>query len=333
MAERAPTEAPNVPGTPRRVIATRLLVLVGAIVALVLVVRTVGTDEVIAAVVRAAPLLPLAALLEALRIALDGVATKLALGGRGRAVPLSMLIASHLVAHGVMNVMPAGRASSEVAKGSMLARYLGAPAAIAMGTTNQANVLLSSALFSLPCALAAHVALGDTALTLAIVAHFVVLFVAGGGLRVLQTRPIALAWIERTFPSRAEAARAFVSASRQTPLLSAAPITAMALGRLCQTAEYAVLAHAVGVPVDALRALAVQGVNLVAAAVGVMVPGQVGSAEAVFALAAQALGTTGAEAVSIALLAHTVSLGYAALGLAVLAVWVSLPRTSDEHAS
>lgn len=299
--------------------------LAGALAALVYVVRSVGTDEVLSLLAQSAWLLPLAALLELGRIALDGVATRMALGPRGRLVPLRTMIASHLVAHGVMNVMPAGRGASEAAKATLLAPYLGAPAAIAMGTTNQANVLLSSALFSLPCALAAHLALHSSGLTLAILVHFAVLFASGAGLRFLQRFPRALRLVERYFARWAVGARRFVEASRETPLLSAGPIAAMSLGRLLQTAEYAVLAYAVGLPVGPLRALAVQGLNLVAAAVGVLVPGQMGSAEAIFAVAADALGSTAAQAVSIALLAHAVSLGFAAVGLVVLGVWVSVP--------
>jgi len=305
----------------------RAAVLLGALIALIFVVRAVGTDEVLSLLAQSARLLPVAAALELGRIALDAVATRMALGSRGSLVPLRTLLAAHLVAHGVMNVMPAGRGASEAAKATLLAPHLGAPAAIAMGTTNQANVLLSSALFSLPCALAAHVALHSNGLTLAIVIHFVVLFASGAGLRFLQRFPRALHFVERHFARWAVGARTFVEASRETPLLSAGPIAAMSLGRLLQTAEYAVLAYAVGLPIGPLRALAVQGLNLVAAAVGVLVPGQMGSAEAIFAVAADALGSTGAQAVSIALLAHAVSLAFAAVGLVVLGVWVSVPTT------
>lgn len=306
-------------------LALRASVLLGALAALVFVVRAVGTGEVMALLAQAAWLLPVAALLELGRIGLDAVATRMALGSRGGLVPLRTLVAAHLVAHGVMNVMPAGRGASEAAKATLLAPHLGAPAAIAMGTTNQANVLLSSALFSLPCALAAHIALHSSELTIAIFIHFAVLFAAGTGLRFLQRFPRALQWVEQHFSRWAAGARGFVEASRETPMLSAGPIAAMSLGRLLQTAEYAVLAYAVGLPVGPLRALAVQGLNLVAAAVGVLVPGQMGSSEAIFAVAADALGSTAAQAVSIALLAHAVSLAFAAVGLVVLGVWVSVP--------
>lgn len=325
--EPAPSEsgvASLVPHGARLVL--RLSVVALALVALVLVVQAVGTDDVLALVARAAPWLPLAALLELGRIGLDAVATRLVLGPRGRAIPVHRLFLLHIVGHGVMNVMPAGRGTSEAAKAIILAGELGGEAAASVGTTNQANVLLSSALFSLPCALAAHVALGSPALTLAIVAHFVVLFAAGYGLRFLQTHPRAVDWVARTFPRWSARVHAFAEASRQTPTLAAGPIAAMALGRLLQTIEYAVLAHAVGLSVTPLAALAVQGLNLVAAAVGVMVPGQLGSAEAIFALAADALGTTPAQAVSIALLAHTVSLAFAGMGLTLLAGWALLPR-------
>lgn len=306
-------------------VALRALVFVGALLALGYVVRSVGTEQVLSLVAQSARLLPLVALLELGCIALDAVATRMALGPRGGLVPLRTLIASHLVAQAVMNIMPAGRGASEAAKATLLAPYVGVPAAIAMGTTNQANVLLSAAIFSLPCALAAHFALGSSELTLAMLLHFAVLFALGAGLRFLQRFPRALRFVERYFARWAVGARRFVEASRETPLLSAGPIAAMLFGRLLQTAEYAVLAYAVGLPIGPMHALAVQGLNLVAAAVGVLVPGQLGSAEAIFAVAAEPLGFTAAQAVSIALLAQVVSLGFTAVGLVVLGVWVSVP--------
>jgi hypothetical protein len=328
MTDPSPAPPPRTQSTSRVWLSRigRLGVMLAAAAAMVFVVRSVGTEEVLTLAVNAAPFLPLAVLLEFGRIALDAVAGRVALGARGAHIPLRLLIASQIVAHGVMNVTPAGRSSSEAAKATLLAGYLGAPAAIAMGTTNQANVLLSSAFFSLPCAVAAHLAMHSWALTLAIVAHFVVLFVAGAGLRLIQVHPYALAWAEQTFPRWSKGARAFAKASRETPILSFKPIALMSLGRLCQTAEYGVLAHAVGLSITPLGALAVQGLNLVAAAVGVMVPGQLGSSEAIFALGAEAIGSTTVEAVSIALLAHSVSLGFAALGLSMLAVWVLVPH-------
>lgn len=321
--------APSAPGAlvPRGVgLALRALVVVAALVALVLVVRAVGTDEVLGLVAQAAPWLPVAALLELGRIGLDALATRLVLGPRGREIAVHRLLLLHVVAHGVMNVMPAGRGTSEAAKAIILADQLGGEAAASMGTTNQANVLISSALFSLPCALAAHLALHSAGLTAAIVAHFVVLFAAGYGLRFLQTHPRAVDWVAGRSPRWSARVHAFAEASRQTPTVAVGPVAAMALGRLLQTLEYAVLAHAVGLGVTPLAALAVQGLNLVAAAVGVLVPGQLGSSEVIFALAADALGTTPAQAVSIALLAHTVSLAFAGMGLTLLAGWALLPR-------
>jgi hypothetical protein len=304
----------------------RILVAIAAVLALAFVVRAVGTDEVLASVRLAAPWLPLAALLELGRIGLDAVATRSVLGPAGRGIPLVRLFVLHLMTHGIMNVMPAGRGTSEAAKAMLLADDLGTETAVSMGTTNQANVLLSSAFFSLPCALAAHLALASAPLTLAILGHFAVLFAAGFGLRVLQTHPRAVQWLAGLLPRWSARVHAFAEASRRTPTLAAWPIAAMMLGRLLQTGEYAVLAHGVGLEVSAPAAFAVQGLNLVAAAVGVLVPGQLGSAEAIFALAADALGTTPAMAVSIALLAHTVSLGFASIGLSLLAASALLTR-------
>jgi uncharacterized membrane protein YbhN (UPF0104 family) len=95
----------------------------------------------------------------------------------------------------------------------------------------------------------------------------------------------------------------------------------MFAGRTVQTIEYALIAYAVGLHVGILEALAVQGTNLVAAAVGVFVPGQVGSAEAVFAAAAKVLDTTVARAMSIALLSHAVQLILVVAGFVLLFGW------------
>lgn len=291
------------------------------VVLLASTVHAVGAEEIGRLLLSAARWAPLAALLELARIAMDAVATRLVLGERARAIPLLRLIAAHIAAHGVMNVFPAGRGSSEIVKGTLLAPWLGVGPAVAMGTSNQANVLISSAIFSLPCAAAAAVVTGDERLPIAIVIHFVVLFLSGLGLRFAATNPHVERFVARRLPLLAPRLETFHSASREAPLLAWPPVLAMFAGRGLQTLEYAVLAHAVGIDVSVLSALAVQGTNLVAAAVGVFVPGQLGSSEAVFALAAGALGTTAARATSVALLAHVLSFFWVGAGLLILLGW------------
>ncbi len=315
---------PEAVAAPRRSWAPFLrvtLALVG-IALLVSIVRHAGTDTILALVGEALPFMPLVLFLEGARIACDAVASALVLGReKSKNVGALRMMLAHVVGHGVMNVMPGGRSASEVAKGALLYRDIGASTAAALGATNQANVLLSSALFSLPCALAASITSDDRMLVVAILIHAVVLFASGVGVRYLARSERIERFLSRRFPTRSESFARFHAASRAVSLVSPGPVAVMMLGRLVQTAEFAVLAHAVGVRVDPIVALTVQGTNLVAAAVGVLVPGQIGSSEGVFMLAAEALGTTEARATSVALLAHASAITWAAAGLLLLFVW------------
>ncbi|GAB4206799.1 MAG: hypothetical protein OHK0013_23810 [Sandaracinaceae bacterium] len=284
-------------------------------------VHRIGVDEVLAALARTAPVLPFAFLLDAARIGCDAWSTRLLLGERGRAIPLGTLYAGHLVGHGVMNVFPAGRSASEAVKAALFHRHLGAAEAVAMGASNQANTLLSSAVFSLVCAGAAFAVAQTPWLGWGITVHFAVLFASGVGMRVASTNRQVEAFFTARLPRVGAHLARFAERSRETPIVAWGPVGAMVLGRLVQTVEYGLLARAVGIETGPLEALTVQGVNLVAAAAGVLMPGQIGSSEAVFALAAEALGADAASAMTIALAAHVVALGWAVIGLAVLMAW------------
>jgi hypothetical protein len=296
------------------------LALFGLLVIGVLV-RRIGVEEVSAALARTAPVLPIAFALDAMRIACDAWSTRLLLGERGRAIPWLVLFGGHVAGHGVMNVFPAGRSASEATKAALFHPYLGAAEAVAMGASNQANTLFSSAVFSLACAGAAAIAMPDVTLVGAIVIHFMVLFVAGAGMRLAATNRTVESFFANRFPRTGAHLTRFAERSRETPIVAWGPVGAMLLGRVAQTMEYGLLAHAVGIPAGPLEALAVQGVNFIAAAVGVLMPGQLGSSEAVFAFAADALHTDEASAMTIALAAHLCALAWAVVGLVVLFAW------------
>ena len=64
-----------------------------------------------------------------------------------------------------------------------------------------------------------------------------------------------------------------------------------------------------------------QGLNLVALAVGALVPGQLGVSDGAFALSAKTLGTTTAKAMSIALLAHAMQVLFVLVGSLLPLLW------------
>ena len=299
----------------------RLIVAALGIALLVFLVREVGVDALWNVLAPAVSWVPLIALLEAVRIGFDALATRLILGERVRRVSFGLLYLAQIVAHAVMNVFPAGRSASEAVKAALLAPHLGGAPAAAMGYTNQANVLISSGLFTVLCLLGALASPEPTLLVIGLLAHTAVLIFSGFGMRFAATSKIIAGRTARHLPWLWRRVERFHDASRETPLVSPAPIAAMFAGRAVQTVEYAVIAYAVGIDIGALEALAVQGTNLVAAAVGVFVPGQLGSAEAVFAAAADVLDTTVARAMSIALLSHAVQLLFVGAGFALLLTW------------
>lgn len=288
---------------------------------LAVVVQHIGLTAVLEALARTGPVLPLAILLEAVRIGCDALSARWLLGPRGAAIPFRVLFAAHVVGHGVMNVFPAGRSAAEAVKVGLLHRYLGAPEAVALGTANQANVLISNAVFTLTCLVATLIALPHRMLVAVMALNAVVLFVAGFFMRFAASAPRVERWVSARSPRLAAAFARFAESSRSAPLVAPRPILAMVLGRVAQTIEYGVLAWSVGMHVGPLEALAVQGVNLVAASTGVFVPGQLGASEAVFALAADGLGIDRASGAAIALGAHLIAIGWAIVGLVWLAVW------------
>ncbi|MGE0791662.1 MAG: lysylphosphatidylglycerol synthase domain-containing protein [Sandaracinaceae bacterium] len=302
------------------VLVRALLGVVGVGVA-VYIVRDVGIDALQRAIVPALPWLPLAIALELARIAMDAVSTRSTLASRGEAVPWPALFGSHLVAFAVMGVAPAGRATAEAVKASLLARWIGAPTAAAMGTANQANTLLSSGTFSLLSALAAYLVSGPSTLTALLVVHTVMMNASGLALRVAARYRKLQAWLQRRFPKLAREIDTFGDASRETALYPAWPVASMMIGRAFQAAHFGVLAVAVGLSPSVLAALALHGVYLVVAALGVMIPGQLGASEWGFVMAAETLGTTEARAAAIALLAHAIQLILVAVGFVLLALW------------
>lgn len=313
----------------RGVVARVALGLVG-LALLAWIVAHVGLDAVAEVLRGALPWMPAALVLEGARISCDALASGLVLGPAWRKLGASRLLLAHVAGHGVMNVMPGGRSASEVVKAALFFGQIGASEAAALGTTNQANVLVASALFSVPCAAAAWVVTPNRTLPLAIAVHAFVLFFSGFGLRLLASSPHVEHFVKARAPRWERRLADFHASSRGTPLVAWGPVLAMALGRAVQTLQYALLAIAVGLHVDVLVALTVQGTNLVAAALGVLVPGQIGSSEGVFMLAAEALGTSPARATSVALLAHVSGLTWTAAGLLVLLFWRP-PRPTDEE--
>jgi uncharacterized membrane protein YbhN (UPF0104 family) len=284
-------------------------------------VREVGLESLRRTLVPALAYLPIAIVLELARVGMDAVSSHYSLGSKGQRVPPIPMFGAHLVATAIMGVAPAGRPTSEVVKAGLLSRWLGPASAAALAAANQANTLISSGTFTAFSAIAAYLVTGPSILTWMLVVHFVTMNASGLAIRAAARYARFGAWLSRRFPKLAPHVEGFNETTRETPLVPIAPVLAMMFGRLLQAAHFGVLAWAVGISPSVLGALALHGVYLVVAALGVMIPGQIGATEFTFTRTADALHSTVPQAMSIALLAHLVQLLLVIAGFVVLIFW------------
>src|SRR5688500_5694350 len=125
----------------RSPIATLVLAFIG-LASCGAMVHHVGEDAVIDALAHVRGWL---ALLLALELGLAGfelLSTRAVLGERARSVPFVVMLRAHLVSHAISTLMPLGRSCGEVSKAALLAPFVGATPAAAVGASGQIIALL-----------------------------------------------------------------------------------------------------------------------------------------------------------------------------------------------
>jgi hypothetical protein len=272
------------------------------------------------AVGEAAFILPVCLLLELGKVGCEALATRAVLGPPGLRIPWGRLYQVHLVTGAVGQVFPAPRPAAEAVKATLLRPWIDLPEATSAGATLQAATFLSVALLSLAGALAIPASPAGLPLAALLYGNFVVLTLLGTALRALLRSRRATAWLSRRLPKRAAAIGRFHDAACIGHVVAVVPALWLALGMMCNVAELGLIARAIGLGTSAQGAFAAFGVQLIAATVAVFVPGQFGAREAAFGMAAEVLHTTEVRATAIALSAHAVQLGLAALGFLMLAI-------------
>lgn len=310
----------------------RVLLFVGGVTALVLLVRGAGPEHVLATLLEAGVFLPLIMLLEVGFATMDVVALRGLLGERGRRVPIAVFVRTALVAYGVMTLLPAGRAGGEVARAAGLAPYVGGPRAVAAGTRLQAATLLGNTTISVPCWIAVAMVSGaHSPLGWAILVNAALTGVVGSLMILISRRSRFGGWLGRRISMLASHGASFDEALRdQTPWSPA--IFATTIGRVLQSLQYGIILLAVGGSLTIVSAFVAQGIHLVGAGMGDMVPNQVGITEGAYALFAPALGLedNAARAIGIALVARICQFSLAGVCLVVSSVWKAPPIASAE---
>jgi hypothetical protein len=305
------------------------LLVVGVTLATFLV-RKVGVEKVVEAFRAAGPYLPLIALLEISVAATDTLGARMFAGPAARHVPLLTWLRTTAIVYSSTMLLPAGRATGEAGRAATLAPHIGVGRATGIASRVQAGALYGNAFVSLIAALFVGASMGwDAKLALALFGNVALCGLAGTVVFLLARSTRFAAWLKKR-------AKKFVeshSPSVGDPPTAAEEARGLLLcisARLVQTTEYAVVVGALGGGFSVAKGFTAQGIHLVAAAVGDVVPGQMGAMEGAFMLFGSALGFAGdpARAITVALVVRVAQVSMV-LVTVIVASLVSGARKAD----
>lgn len=302
-------------------LALRLTVALAGVGLTAWVVHAEGPSTIAQAARGALPVLPIVLLLEVGRLVLEALASRAALGPSGAALPFSSLLHAQAIAHAVLSVAPAARPSAELTKAALLSGSLGGPEVAGAAAIMQAATFVAVGSVSLVCGVATLSRTGPGLLVWLLLGNATLLLALGVGLRALLRAERPYRFLRAKLPARAALLERFRESARGGERGAARPASFLLLAMLCQVLQLRVLAGAITGSGSVSGALAAQGVHLVTASLAVFVPGQLGAREVAFSMAADALGTTKAQAATMALLAHASQLALALVGFALLLAW------------
>jgi hypothetical protein len=301
----------------------RALLFVFGVVAVVALVEEAGPDQVLRTLLDAAIFLPVILALEIAFMSMDVVALRSFLGERAANVPALVWLRTAMIAYGVMILLPAGRAGGEVARAAGLAPYVGASHAAALATRLQAATLLGNTFISLPAWVCVGLAVDfGTPLAWMVLGNGVVTGLLGGAIVFASRRSSVGSFLGKRIRALASHGEVFDEALRDEVSWTR-PFIATCLGRVFQAVQYGIILLAVGGRLTPVSALVSQGIHLVGAGLGDMVPNQVGITEGAYRLFAPALGLehAPARAIGIALVARLCQFFLAGTALGISSVW------------
>ena len=291
-------------------------------------VRSAGVANILAILSDTWRWVPLLALLEVLFVSTDIVAIRVLLGDSAGQIGLSQWVRSTSAAYASTILLPAGRAAGEATRATVLTPAVTAVRAIGASTRLQACFLAGNGVVSVFIVVAAALRVGGGDLVVPVLLNALACGALATALFSLLGSNRLASWLHRIAPRFAEAhQKSLGEAPSVSRLVRAASICVC--GRLLQTLLYAVALRAVGGTVTVSGAFVTQGAHLVGAAVGDLVPGQVGVTEGAYRAFATTLGLAPARALSIALLVRITQLGLAMLCLLVFGVATLQGRAAE----
>ncbi|MCG3174678.1 MAG: hypothetical protein GMKNLPBB_02938 [Myxococcota bacterium] len=291
----------------------RWLLLALGVGALWVLVQRSGPEQVFSAVAAASPWIPVILALEILWISMDVVAVWRLAGPRRKQVSLGEWVRTGMMAYSIMTFLPAGRAGGEIARAAGLAPHVGGPRASAAAAQLQSLVLIANFLVCMMCALAVTgIAGADQLLFPALLVNGTITLSLGSFMQLGMRRIQLGGWLGRKIEKLRHHGPEFDRAIQESGGFPFQPLMIVTLGRLFQVAQYGVLVMAVGGSLGVQVAFVAEGIHLIGAGLGDMVPNQVGITEGAFSLFRAALGFQDQEAraISIAILARLVQFAF-----------------------
>ena len=294
-------------------------------------IRGVGLERVGAVLSDAKGYVPLIFLLEVLIVATDLLALRSLLGPAVSRVPSSLWLRSSAIAYASSVLLPAGRAVGEAMRVRALAPELGVPRATGAAARLQISTLYANALISIVIMFnLVGSGEGRGPLAIAVFVNMLACTLLASVLLALVRSKRFAAWLGRRFKSFVEN-HTIADELPAPPGSAARAIAFCGLGRLVQTVQYAVAVKSVGGAASLHFALSAQGIHLVGAAVGDLVPNQIGVTEGAYRAFAHSLGFDAepARALGIALLTRIAQI---ALAVACLMIATIVARKKERPA-
>lgn len=300
---------------------------------IVVVARWVGASEVAATLLSALSVLPLLVTLEGARIPVEALATRVLLGDDRERVPPRVLLATQFFWYALTVAMPGGRPVAEAWKATRLAPYCGSARAAAVAAACQAASFAADAIIASASAVACYFVAGPTPLTylIALVAGLAVL---AAGLLAALSRSARVARFAGSIARLRKPAAAFREAARTQAMFDPIAVTLMLLARGLQIGLFGCLLGVLVSNDSVSLAFVLQALNMIGSLAGDLVPAQLGTTDAAFALAAGPLGTPAAAMAAIAILFHAAQLTWVLLaGIAALLGAARSPRRESPESA
>jgi len=311
----------------------RPVLLVAGVILAVHFVRSAGVAETLGVVRSAGPWIPALVLLQVGIVVCEAFGLRALLVGTARVKddPMpsrGLWVRATLVGFAWAVVLPAGRAAGEAIRASMFAEEIGAARAAGAAARQQGCSLVGSAAACLVCAAFALLAASSRTLGLLLLGNAAVVAFLASAVFVVVRRVGSSGRIHKWLSKIVANPHDSIAPSGAATVRAALACTA---GRLFQVLQCALAIAAIGLPPTVAAAFTAEGVQILGASAGDLVPGQLGVVEGMYSAFAKVLGVADApaRALSLALVMRAAVWSLAAIG-GVVGLIASIGRSAKQ---